>query len=104
MYTHFLITSYVFQGHVHCNNVVQKDIGFMAGGTGQGGNTCEGQFGITVIDSTNGILRINHFSIQNSTYDNYDELMRCITSNKGISKCYDEHSVEWFNQPYIFTP
>ena len=49
---------------------------------------CGGAFGFTVVDSTNGTLKVYYFPIaQANEFDNYDTIVNCISTN-GVSGCY----------------
>jgi hypothetical protein len=93
-----------FEGHLHCNQVVDKDLGFMVGANGMGDfSGCGGDWGLPIVDTTEGRFRIYYFPIskfqirEHEQYDNYDAILDCIT-NKGISQCYELATV-WVDTP-----
>lgn len=83
-----------FQGHTHCNTVVEKDIGYMVGGNGKewsskGEGICENEFGIPFIDTKDSTFSIHYFPISNTVDpDLYDNLISCINTEGSIRGCY----------------
>lgn len=78
-----------FMGHKHCNHVTTADVGFMVGAMGMKDSGCTGEFGIPVVDSTDGYFKVYYFPIaQYDSFDNYDEVLSCF-QEKGVSGCYD---------------
>jgi hypothetical protein len=73
-------------GHVHCNKVTEKDVGFMVAGFGMEG--C-GNFGLPVVDTAGNTTKIMYFPVANtsSTFDNYDVIVSCFKEH-GIRACY----------------
>merc|ERR1711871_417889 len=84
-------------GHTHCNKVTQENVGFMVAGQGMEG--C-GNFGVPVVDSTNGMLNIWYFPIADKQgTDNYNSTLSCFMAH-GIDGCY--HLAEsWLNQSLV---
>lgn len=82
-------------GHMHCNVVVEDDIGFMVAGQGMTASelACDGNFGFPVIDTYDDKFSIYYFDIQQISrenivgYDNYDKIYNCILE-KGVTGCY----------------
>lgn len=93
-----------FEGHLHCNQVVDKDLGFMVGANGMGDiSGCGGDWGLPIVDTTEGRFRIFYFPISKFSiremdqYDNYNAILDCVT-NKGISQCYELATI-WVDTP-----
>ena len=77
-------------GHKHCNHVTKADKGFMVGGAGMGNeeNDCGGEFGFTILDTTDGKVRVFYFPVAKSgVFDHYNKILNCIETN-GVSGCY----------------
>jgi hypothetical protein len=51
-------------GHKHCNEVIDKDVGFMVGGWGMSDYACGGSFGLPIIDTTGGQFRVLYLPLQ----------------------------------------
>lgn len=79
-----------FEGHMHCNIVVERDTGFMVGGNGMlEAQECGGEFGIPVLDTSGGTAKVYYFPIVKiNEFDNFENVLSCIKS-KGVSGCYD---------------
>eukprot|EP00595_Chromulina_sp_UTEXLB2642_P001464 CAMPEP_0196765534 /NCGR_PEP_ID=MMETSP1095-20130614/9517_1 /TAXON_ID=96789 ORGANISM="Chromulina nebulosa, Strain UTEXLB2642" /NCGR_SAMPLE_ID=MMETSP1095 /ASSEMBLY_ACC=CAM_ASM_000446 /LENGTH=405 /DNA_ID=CAMNT_0042123769 /DNA_START=200 /DNA_END=1417 /DNA_ORIENTATION=- len=89
-----------FMGHEHCNMITEPDIGFMVGAQGMSDTKCSGQFGIPVVDSTNGTFNVYYFPINElNSFDNYDETLACF-QEKGVSGCYDLATL-WSTTPLV---
>jgi hypothetical protein len=87
-----------FMGHKHCNQVTLADIGFMVGAQGMKDASCNGQFGIPVVDTMNGKFNVYYFPIAEvDSFDNYDEILSCFKA-KGVSGCYDLATL-WSSTP-----
>lgn len=93
-------------GHVHCNVVVEQDVGYMVAGQGMATSLpCAGHYGMPIIDTHNGTFSVYYFDIQNvegeveQQYDNYDAILDCITQN-GVSGCY-HLATEWSSTPLV---
>jgi hypothetical protein len=93
-----------FEGHQHCNQIVEPDIGFMVGANGMSDSRCGGEFGLPIVDTTNSRFRIYYFPINKfsllhpiQNYDNYDNILDCIQNN-GVSKCYHLANL-WVDTP-----
>lgn len=91
-------------GHLHCNTVVEPDVGFMVAGQGMTAEhlECDGNYGIPFVDTYGGNFSIYYFDIQqygdgDASYDNYDAIIDCIKNN-GISQCYHLAKV-WTSVP-----
>jgi len=101
-----------FMGHTHGNRPYNPDYIYLLGGFGMGGLA---NFGIPVLDTTGGRVRLLYFPLRNidglvSSYsslliligwlgrwDQYEEVMDCVSKN-GIGGC--EYMAEiWMNQP-----
>lgn len=89
-------------GHQHCNQVTEKDIGFMVGAMGMSDKQeCGGVFGIPVFDTTGGRFKVYYFQIndEKKKMDYYDETLKCF-QEKGVSGCYGLSSVQvWADLP-----
>lgn len=91
-------------GHTHCNQVIEKDVGFMVGGQGVGLFGCNNSlwgydnFGIPVVDSTGGRLRVLYYPVADTRgVDNFDAIHRCF-KDKGLGRC--AHLAEvWVDKP-----
>ncbi len=87
-----------FEGHKHCNLVMEKDNGFMVGGGGMSDHECMGDFGFPVVDTTGGSFKVYYFNIAHSgDFDNYDAILNCIKS-KGVAGCYSM-ATKWVDVP-----
>lgn len=87
-----------FMGHSHCNEVTETDVGFMVGALGMSDSKCSGQFGFSVVDTSDNAFKVYYFPVQEiSKFDNYDALMACIQA-KGVSGCYDMATLWSFKQ------
>lgn len=87
-------------GHLHCNTVVEPDVGFMVAGQGMTAEhlECDGKYGLPFVDTYGGNFSIYYFDIQKyDEYDNYDVIIDCIKTN-GISQCYHLAEV-WTSVP-----
>ena len=51
-------------GHTHCNEVIDKDTGFMVGGWGMSDYQCGGSFGLPIVDTTMGQFRVMYIPLQ----------------------------------------
>ena len=93
-----------FMGHVHCNAVTSKDLGFLIGGQGKSQeNTCNPIFGFNVVDTFNDEVAVYYFPIaeilsNSSTIDNFDAINDCFLKN-GVSGCY-ELAEKWSLQSF----
>ena len=80
-----------FMGHKHCNMVTEKDIGFMVGGMGMSdASSCGGVFGIPVVDTTGGSVKVYYFQLAvGGVFDDnaYSNILNCFKAN-GVSGCY----------------
>ena len=89
-----------YVGHWHCNQVVDEKVGFMIGACGKSSEeyACsmnEGEWGITIGESTKDSHNVYYFPIQNKGgLDNYQALLDCINTQGGISNCY-EFATKW---------
>lgn len=82
-------------GHTHCNKIITKDVGFMMAGQGMDG--C-GNFGLPIVDSTNGRIRIWYYEIANlKGTDNYETLLKCFQQGKGIVDGCSHLATLWLN-------
>lgn len=92
-----------FEGHQHCNQVMEKDVGFMLGGMGMGTSAaCGGVFGVPVVDTTGGRFRVLYFSIFGPDIEGTQNLQATIScfQDKGVSGCYDlPNVVVWADVP-----
>lgn len=82
------------EGHQHCNQVMEADVGFMVGGNGMPDKSdCSGEFGFPIFDSTGATFNVYYFPFQSlginnsSAFDNFDAIYECVRQN-GISGCY----------------
>jgi hypothetical protein len=83
-----------FEGHRHCNIIMEKDVGFMVGGQGMIDfmqSPCGGELGFPIVDTTNGRFKVYYFLISTIAarggYDQYDAVLECFRT-KGVSQCY----------------
>ena len=89
-----------YVGHWHCNQVLDDKVGFMIGACGKSSEeyACsmnEGEWGITIGESTKDSHNVYYFPIQNKGgLDNYQALLDCINTRGGISNCY-EFATKW---------
>jgi len=95
-----------FMGHQHCNQVTQKDVGFMVGALGMSdSSSCGGVFGIPIVDTTGGDFKVYYFALNQvseggkEAFDHYDEILNCVKSS-GISKCYHLATL-WSSVPLL---
>jgi len=74
-------------GHTHCNQVTETNVGFMVAGMGMEG--C-GNFGVPVVDTTNGTTQVLYYPIQesSSSTDKYAVIEECFRT-KGVGNCKD---------------
>jgi hypothetical protein len=87
-----------FMGHKHCNYVTETDVGFMVGGQGMSDHDCAGDFGIPIVDTTNGRFQVYYFPIAHaSDYDNYQTILDCVQAN-GVAGCY-HLATKWADVP-----
>ncbi|CAE7817423.1 desi1 [Symbiodinium microadriaticum] len=90
-----------FVGHSHCNIVLEENTGFMVGGQGMSDTHCGGDFGIPVLDTTGGRLKVYFFPIQQHRgYTYYQDTLQCIKNN-GISGCYNMATL-WADVPLSY--
>ena len=86
-----------FVGHTHCNMISEQGVGFMLGGFGMMGTLNCGNFGLPIVDTTGGHIRVLYFPIQNTHTSsdqaeaNFNNLTSCITDH-GFGGC--EHLAE----------
>lgn len=82
-------------GHIHCSQVVEKDVGFEMGAYGMSDGSCDATFGFNVVDTHGGSFKLYNFRIRNEKTDenNYDATLACF-KQKGVSGCYDLPNVE----------
>lgn len=80
-----------FEGHTHCNQIMEPDVGFMVGAMGMGPSVqCSDSFGIPVLDTTDDHFQLYYFPISKHEpdgFDNYEVTLSCIQDN-GVSGCY----------------
>lgn len=85
-----------FEGHTHCNQIMEPDLGFMVGAMGMGPSVaCDDSFGIPVLDTTDDHFQMYYFPIKSRAgpkkegeeYDNYDATLTCFKEH-GVSGCY----------------
>jgi hypothetical protein len=92
-----------FEGHQHCNQVMEKDMGFMVGAMGMGDSaSCGGVFGVPVVDTTGGRFRVFYFSIFGPDIEGTNNLQATIScfQDKGVTGCYDLPFVQtWADVP-----
>lgn len=90
-------------GHLHCNKVMEEDVGFMVAGQGMTANEnfdCNGNFGLPVVDSFGGTFSIYYFDVSKyNEYDHYQAIYDCISAN-GVSNCY-HLATEWTSVPLL---
>lgn len=83
-----------FMGHTHCNNPNGDGAGFRVAGFGMNG--C-GNFGLPVLDTTLGRIRVLYFSIADAGgLNRFDPIVNCI-QQAGWSKCTHLADV-WLDQ------
>eukprot|EP00451_Oxyrrhis_marina_P036426 CAMPEP_0204366556 /NCGR_PEP_ID=MMETSP0469-20131031/42750_1 /ASSEMBLY_ACC=CAM_ASM_000384 /TAXON_ID=2969 /ORGANISM="Oxyrrhis marina" /LENGTH=372 /DNA_ID=CAMNT_0051355775 /DNA_START=27 /DNA_END=1142 /DNA_ORIENTATION=- len=72
-------------GHTHCNQITEKNTGFMLGGMGMAG--C-GDFGIPILDTRNGRARLLYFALASggNKYGSYDDTLNCLAAS-GVDGC-----------------
>ena len=91
-----------FEGHKHCNEVRETDVGFMVGGMGMTDAGCGGALGLPIVDTTGGSFKVYYFPIQNlkigQTQNQYDEVLECLRA-KGVSQCY-HLATKWSEVPF----
>lgn len=95
-----------FEGHMHCNRVVEQTtgpldaVGFMVGGTGMGQDNCDetgGQVGFTVVqsvpDASGGPnVRVDHFPLV-ARHGEYFELILMCFARHSLDHCRDRYSI-----------
>jgi len=74
-----------FEGHNHCNRIVEDNTGFMVGANGMAG--C-GDFGLPILDTRGGQATLWYFSLGSggNRHTNWDEVLGCIKSY-GFAGC-----------------
>jgi hypothetical protein len=78
-----------FEGHAHCNYVTENDTGFMIGGLGMYDGSCAAVLGFSIVDSTDGQIKVYYFPVnEKGKFNNYETILTCI-KEKGVSGCYD---------------
>lgn len=84
-----------FEGHNHCNHIIQSNTGFMIGSFGMSG--C-GDFGIPIMDTRDGQAVLYYFQLgaggQRSS--NWGTIMDCLKSN-GYAAC-KQYAQVWMQQ------
>ena len=79
-----------FEGHKHCNQVMEPDVGFMVGAVGMSDiatDPCGADFGFPIVDTTGGTFKVYYFQIQDRNVDNYEAILNCVKAS-GVSQCY----------------
>jgi hypothetical protein len=88
-----------FMGHAHCNLIIEKDVGFMVGAQGMNDKNCEAEYGIPVVDTTQGAFQVYYFLVnRGDEVDNYQSLLDCF-QQKGVSNCYSL-AEKWADIPF----
>jgi len=91
-----------FVGHTHCNMISEQGLGFMLGGFGMMGTLSCSNFGLPVVDTTGGHIKVLYFPIT-TTHTSWDQgeaafnnLTACVSSH-GFGGC--EHLAEvWMDE------
>ncbi len=84
-----------FEGHKHCNQVMEADVGFMVAAQGMLDLGCENNLEFPVVDTFGGTFKVYNFLVQSSSVDNYEALMTCFAQN-GVQGCYSMATL-WSN-------
>jgi hypothetical protein len=101
-----------FEGHMHCNRVVEQTtgpldaVGFMVGGTGMAQDNCDetgGQVGFTVVqsvpDASGGPnVRVDHFPLV-ARHGEFFELMLMCFARHSLDHCRDRYSIPFRTAP-----
>jgi len=86
-----------FEGHTHCNQIMESNTGFMVGANGMSG--C-GDFGLPILDTRNGQETLWYFKLGSNgkRMGNWDEVLGCIKNN-GFSAC-TQYADRWMTQSF----
>merc|ERR1711957_428272 len=88
-----------FEGHTHCNQIMESNTGFMVGANGMSG--C-GNFGLPILDTRGDQATLWYFSLGSNgqRHSNWDEVLTCIR-NYGFSAC-TQYADKWMQQSLTF--
>jgi len=93
------------EGHKHCNQIIQKNTGFVLGAFGfeDGDSSCAGAFGLPILDTRNGVAKLNYFELgrYGRRADNFNDIIHCFKT-QGYSNCTHYADV-WMEEP-LSTP
>lgn len=83
-----------FEGHRHCNAVVQENTGFLIGSFGMGGGGCfgfpegDGAMGLPVLDTRGAKAKLYYFQmgVRGARTENFDAILNCLKAS-GLDGC-----------------
>eukprot|EP00928_Gymnodinium_smaydae_P100755 TRINITY_DN995_c1_g1_i1.p1 TRINITY_DN995_c1_g1~~TRINITY_DN995_c1_g1_i1.p1 ORF type:complete len:667 (-),score=89.54 TRINITY_DN995_c1_g1_i1:470-2398(-) len=88
-------------GHKHCNYVLENNTGFLLGSFGfeDGDRSCEGAFGLPVLDTRFGWARLYYFELgqHGRATANSQAIMQCL-QDEGYSSCL-HYAAVWMEEP-----
>mmetsp|Transcript_36209 Transcript_36209/g.96192 ORF Transcript_36209/g.96192 Transcript_36209/m.96192 type:complete len:443 (-) Transcript_36209:107-1435(-) len=88
------------EGHKHCNFVKKRNTGFLFGSFGfeDGDRSCEGAFGIPILDTRNGEAVLYYFELakHGRRNENFDVILNCFAEH-GLSGCV-QHAEVWMHE------
>jgi len=99
-----------FEGHRHCNGVIQENVGFLVGSFGMGNGGCngfpegDGTLGLPILDTRGGVAKLYYFQmgIGGSRTANFDSILACLKT-KGLSGCTGLPGVQvWMEEDLSF--
>jgi hypothetical protein len=89
------------EGHKHCNYETEPSTGWLFGAFGfaDSDSSCDGAFGLPILDTRNGKARLYYFelALQGERVDNFDTIIDCFKT-KGYSKC-THYAQVWLDEP-----
>jgi hypothetical protein len=78
------------EGHKHCNQVKEPNTGYVLGAFGfaDSDTSCNGAFGLPILDTRNGWARLYYFElgVQGKRTEDFDKIIDCFKT-KGYSEC-----------------
>lgn len=87
-------------GHKHCNYVIENNTGFLLGSFGfeDGDRSCNGAFGLPILDTRHGWARLYYFELgrQGRANENFNTIMQCFR-DKGYSNCL-HYATVWMEE------
>eukprot|EP00928_Gymnodinium_smaydae_P100754 TRINITY_DN995_c0_g1_i1.p1 TRINITY_DN995_c0_g1~~TRINITY_DN995_c0_g1_i1.p1 ORF type:complete len:423 (+),score=48.56 TRINITY_DN995_c0_g1_i1:662-1930(+) len=90
-------------GHKHCNYVMENNTGFLLGSFGfeDGDRSCEGAFGLPVLDTRHGWARLYYFELgqHGRPSQNSGAIMQCL-QEKGYSNCL-HYAAVWMEESLV---